>query len=153
MITKSPSLGGLTLAYYLYRFVRQGRYAWIHLFKKLSSRGIQETCLLQSLSWIIILKPSCRKWLGVNGSGSKGSADTWVSGRKFKINSTCKRKVNNSSSFGKCDHITHLKTVFTDLANIFQQPPMCGACGVMNFHWIPCLTTCCSIWTLYRAFI
>lgn len=52
-------------------------------------------------------------------------------------------------SFEKCDRITLLKAVI----NLSQQPALCGAQGGMKLHWVPCLTTCRFIWTIFRALI
>lgn len=82
-------VSGLTLAYHMHSFVRQGRYYWVYIFQKLSSR-VRSSVFQRSTS-ILVWSPLVGKWLCGNRSGCKGSKDTWFIRNVLKIQLVCEK--------------------------------------------------------------
>lgn len=117
--TTSPMVKFLFFWVHLCLSWSRGKYSHTHHFQKMSA--MYWTCLHRLFtywSWGPNT-PGAKagfpfnnsRWLGVSGSKSRGSSDSWVIGRSFKIDSTSQSTVCNPSSSKVCWRRTELRTL------------------------------------------
>lgn len=82
------------------------------------------------------LELSNKKWLGVSDSWSAVSSGMNVNGLEFTILSASANTVVNDSSSSFLTTGTDPRADLTARTILSQQPPMCGAAGGLNFHWV-----------------
>lgn len=122
-----------------------GRYSTIQRFQNesnlfwISSQLPFKACLSSTGALTGCRTPfelSIRKWFGVNDSCSSLSNGRNVKGREFTMCSASASKVMNDSSSNFRDMGNDPSAVFTDRTIRSQHPPICGADGGLNLHWV-----------------
>ena len=120
-----------------------GRYSFTHLHQNTSDK--YWTCLHLSLEYMSSLANipggngwlyrKRRRWLGVRGSRSRTSSETFVKALLFTIDSASHMNVDSPSSSSTCSLTSAFKTFLTVLMQRSHGPPWWDPHGGLNVHW------------------